>query len=100
MKSMSNKKKVNPKKKVITQADLNRIKHVIADEMTESLYAMVFTILRDKRGFSHEELHETWDDLCYLADSINQDYVNIADLKNVLKQEEGLVFKIGHKTNR
>lgn len=90
---MTKKKKVNPRKKPVTQADLNKAKNAAISEAIEMAWSIMFTVLRDKEGFTTEDLQRTWGEVNNLSDSIVQGYVNVADLKNVLKQEEGLVFK-------
>lgn len=90
---MAKKKKVNPRKKVVTQADLKKIKNEVADEMTEITWVIFFNVLRDKEGFTTEDLQRVWGEVSDLSDSIIKGYVSISDLKNVLKQEEGLVLR-------
>lgn len=90
---MTKKKKVNPNKKPVTQADLKKAKNEAVSEAIETAWAIFFTALRDKEGFTTEDLQRLWGEVNDLSDSIVQGYVNVADLKNVLKQEEGLVFK-------
>lgn len=90
---MAKKKKVNPTKKHVTQADLKKAKNEAVSEAIEMTWAIFFTVLRDKEGFTTEDLQRIWGEVNDLSESIVQGYVNVADLKNVLKQEEGLVFK-------
>lgn len=90
---MTKKKKVNPRKKPVTQADLNKAKNAAISEAIEMTWAIFFNVLRDKEGYTTEDLQRTWSEVNNSSDSIVQGYVNVADLKNVLKQEEGLVFK-------
>lgn len=87
---MNKKKKVNPRKKPVTQADLKKAKDAAIDEAVGMVWAIFFTVLRDKEGFAFEDLQRVWNEVNDLSDSINQDYVNIADLKNVLKKEAGV----------
>lgn len=90
---MPKKKKVNPNKKPVTQADLNKAKNAAISEAIEMTWAIFFNVLRDKEGFTTEDLKRVWDEVNDLSDSIVQGYVNVTDLKHVLKQEEGVVFK-------
>lgn len=90
---MAKKKKVNPTKKPVTQADLKKAKNEAVSEAIEMTWAIFFTVLRDKEGYATEDLQRIWGEVNDLSESIVQGYVNVADLKNVLRQEEGLVFK-------
>ena len=49
------------------------------------------TVLRDKRGFTVEETKETIQDVNYLVDSINKDYVSFDDLVKEL-EKDGIRF--------
>ena len=89
------KKKINPRKKPATQADIKKAIARVADEIEEDVWALVFTVLRDKENNTTEDLHRIWDEINNLADSVRQGYVSFSDLKDTLKQEEGLVFTRG-----
>lgn len=90
---MTKKKKVNPRKKPVTQADLNKAKNAAISEAIEMTWAIFFNVLRDKEGYTTEDLQRVWGEVNNLSDSIVQGYVNVADLKYILKQEEGVVFQ-------
>ena len=87
--------KINPRKKPVTQADIKKAKELIAAEMIENVWTLVFSVLRDKENATTEDLHRIWGEINDLSDSISQGYVSLSDLKNALKQEEGLVFTRG-----
>ena len=88
-------KKTNPRKKPLSQADIKKAKNLIAAEMVENVWTLVFSVLRDKENATTEDLHRIWGEINDLSDSVLLGYVNMSDLKNVLKQEEGLVFTRG-----
>lgn len=87
------KKKVNPRKKPVTQADLKKAKNEAVDEAVDKVWTIFFTVLRDKEGYEEEDLRRVWNEVSDLSDSIVQGYVNISDLKNTLKQEADLRLK-------
>lgn len=87
------KKKINPKKKPVTQADLKKAKNEAQSIAVEIAWTIIFSVLRDKEGFAEEDLRRVWNEVNSLSDSIVQGYVNISDLKNALKQEAGLELK-------
>lgn len=86
------KKKVNPKRKPVSQADINRAKNEAVNEAVKIGWVIFFTVMRDKEGYSTEDLKRLWAEINDLADGIAQGYVNVADLSNVLKEEEGMVL--------
>ena len=86
---MSKKKKVNPNRIPVTRADLKRAKDEATNAAIEAAWAILFTVLRDKEGYDVDGLKRVWQEVDDLSDSIAQGYVNVADLKDALKQEIG-----------
>ena len=75
-----------------TEANLVRLKK---DAVFEAVYAtrvIIFTVLADKRGFTVEDLRDTWNQVDKLSDSICEGRVSMTDLKNVLRDEYGCVM--------
>ena len=91
--SKKKRKKPNPNKVRVSQADINRAKVKARDEVIELVWAIFFTVLRDKRGYTLEDLRETWNDCEYLSDSIAKGYCTAADLRTILKEESGAYLK-------
>ena len=91
------KKKVNPRRRPVTQADINKAKNSAVEDACELAQTIVFSVLRDKEGFTNEDLRRVWDEVTSLSESIVQGYVSVADLKNVLKQEAGIILRGAHR---
>lgn len=88
-----NKKKVNPRRKPATMADVERAK---AKAMVDSLRlaeVLIFTVLLDKQGFDSDRLLDVWHQVGDLSDSVNKGIVSIKDLETVLKEEYGIFRK-------
>lgn len=85
------KKKVNPRRRPATQADVNRAKKLASNESIRIAWAIMFTVLRDKEGYELEDLRRVWNEVEDLSEGIADGYVTVADLKDVLKQEIGAV---------
>lgn len=81
------KKKVNPRHRPATQADVNKAKKTAKNEAMEVTLGIVLTVLRDKKGYDEEEMRSFWNDAQYLSDSILKGYVSIHDLIDVLKED-------------
>lgn len=81
------KKKVNPRRKPVTMADVERAKHQAKDAGIRVAMAIMFTVLADKQGFDFDRMNETWKQVLDLSDSIGERRVSIADLCCVLKEE-------------
>ena len=90
---MAKKKRVNPKRQPVTMADVKRAKDEAHDNALRAAWSIFFTVLRDKRGFTLEELRETWEDIENLSDSIAKGYCTIADLRHILGEEEGIALE-------
>ena len=87
---MSDKKKPNPRKRPATQADVQRAKRDAKNEAVQFAWAILFTVLRDKEGYSIEDLRRVWAEVENLSDSIIKGYVSVADLRTALREEAGI----------
>ena len=84
------KKKINPRRRPATHADIERAKDRAAVDLTITLQAMVFTVLCDKMGFDNDRMWDVWKGVQDLAESINEGRVTAADLMRVLLEERGM----------
>lgn len=83
------KKRTNPNKRPATQADVERARAQGRQQGVLDSAVIMLTVLRDKEGFTPEDLQRFWSEIGDLSDSIVQGYASISDMKNVLKQEIG-----------
>ena len=83
------KKKVNPRRRPATQADVQRAKQKGQEEAMKLAWSILFTVLRDKEGYDLEGLQRVWKEVDDLSDSIAKGYCTVTDLRDVLKQEIG-----------
>lgn len=79
------KKKVNPRRRPATQADVEKAKRQAQTHAINMVWAVKNTALRDKEGFGYTRLRRVWDEVNYLADSVSKGYVSIADLEKELE---------------
>ena len=86
---MAIKKKVNPRRRPATQADVQRAKQKGQEEAIKLAWSILFTVLRDKEGYDLEGLQRVWKEVDDLSDSIAKGYCTVTDLRDVLKQEIG-----------
>lgn len=80
-------KKVNPRRRPATQADVNKAKKAAQEQAVEIAWAIMFTCLRDKEGWGKVRLKRLWGHINNLSDSISQGYVSIKDLMTVLGED-------------
>lgn len=80
------KKKVNPRRRPATLADVNKAKKEAMDIAITFAWAILFTALRDKEGFGYIRLRRVWDEVNYISDSIDKGYVKLDDLVNELAE--------------
>ena len=90
---MSTKKKVNPRRKPATMADVKRAKQEATSELMGFVWSIFFTVLRDKENYSLEDLRRVWAEVEDLTDSITKGYCTVSDIKHILKLEEGVVLQ-------
>lgn len=81
------KKRINPRRKPATQADVKKAKLEAAHEATSLAMALIFTALLDGGHLEPEELFAAWKRVQYLTDSVDKGYVNIFELRKVLREE-------------
>ena len=85
-------KRVNPRRRPASQADVKRASAAAMDHALTAAWAIMFTVLRDKENAANEDLQRVWKEVESLSDSINQGYVNVADLRTALEDEAGIVL--------
>ena len=80
------KKRVNPRRKPATQADVEKAKQQAQTHAINMVWAEFFTALRDKEGYGYTRLRRVWDEVNYISDSIDKGYVKLDDLVNELAE--------------
>lgn len=86
-------KKINPYRRPMSQADLIRAKKDATKIAVEHAWSIFFMVLRDKEGYTIDDLVRVWNEIEDLSDSINRGYCTVTDLKHILKEEAGAVIK-------
>lgn len=84
------KKRVNPNRRPVTMATVRRVKEETKDEAVSLAISMFLTVLCDKFGYDAESLQAVWAAVNELSDSVVKGYVNVEDLKQVLREEYGI----------
>ena len=87
---MAKKKRVNPHRRPVTMATVNRVKEETKDQAVSLAIALFLTVMCDKFGFDAEQLQRVWAEVNDLSDSVVKGYVNVQDLKQVLREEYGI----------
>lgn len=90
-------RKLNPRRKVLTEAGINRALDKSTKDCVSFCWAVMFTVLLDKHNLSVEELQRLWQEVENLSDSITQGYVNVSDLKRTLHDEYNINLVGGTK---
>lgn len=80
-------KKINPRRRPATAADVQKAKDEALVEAVHLAMTIFFTVLLDKHGMTPEDLQEIWHEAEALSDSIAKGYVSAADLRRVLREE-------------
>lgn len=121
-------KKVNPRKRPLSEADalrkekrlneekkqlleavrqakkdmeeqIDEIKEDTARTVFEWVCAMNLVMLHDKFGYDQSQLKRYWDEINNLCDSISKGYCSVPDLKDVLRDELDIELDIGGENN-
>lgn len=91
--SKKRKKKTNPRRQPVTMAEVKRAKADAEDQALQAAWSIFFTVLRDKEGYTLDDLRRVWSKVEDLSDSIAKGYCTVSDLREILKLEEGVNLK-------
>lgn len=86
-------KKVNPRRRPATQADVKRAKKEAQMVAIDACWAILFSVMRDKEGYGQKRLRRLWDEVNYLSESVSSGRVNIQDLAETLRDEAGITLE-------
>lgn len=84
------KKKVNPRRRPATEADVKRAKASASDESVKLAIAIFLTVLCDDFNFDKDQLQLAWERMDKLSESIKEHRVSAWDLVEVLREEYGI----------
>ena len=80
-------KKVNPRRKPVSEADLNRAKATASDQAVKLAIAIFLTVLKDDFDFDNDQLVHAWERLDKLSEEVAEHRISAWDLINVLHEE-------------
>ena len=84
------KKKINPRRKPATMADVKRAKAEVAGSSVTLVMAVGFTVLHDKEGYGERRLRRVLREVYSLIEGISGGHVSVNDLLKTLKEETGI----------
>ena len=82
-------KKVNPRRKPVSQADIEKIRKITMAQSLATVEAVFLTVLMDKFGLE-DRINEIWTEVNKLSDEIKEGRVSLKDLRDVLSEEYGI----------
>ena len=86
-------KKKNPHRIPATRADVDRARRMAKEEAADAAIAIMMTALMDKMGWTTEQVLELWGHVREVRESIREGRITVPDLKDVLKQEAGIIVR-------
>lgn len=87
------KKKKSPKSIPATRADVDRARRMAKEEAADAAIAIMMMALMDKMGWTTEQVLELWGHVQEVSESIREGRITVPDLKDVLKQEAGIIVR-------
>ena len=87
------KKKTNPCRRPVSQADIIKAKKEAQVKAVNYAWAIFFTVMVDKEGYGKKRLKRIWKHVSDLSDSIAKGYVSVNDLMQTLESEMGIVLE-------
>ena len=82
--------KVNPRRRPVTQADVNKAAQRATNDALAASAAIFLTVLCDKESADAEVIQRVWQEMQELSQSIIDGYVSVSDLKDTLSNEYGV----------
>jgi len=83
-------RKVNPRRKPVSEADLNRAKSSASEQALKLAIAIFLTVLKDRFDFDNDQICEAWEAMDKLSEEVVERRINAWDLVTVLKEEYGI----------
>lgn len=83
-------KKINPRKRPATMAEVEKARKDATSEAISLSIAIFLTVMVDKFGYDADKLKAVWDEINKLSESVVNGYVDLYDLKQVLIDEYGI----------
>lgn len=80
-------KKVNPRKRLATGADVEKAKKDATNEAIKRILYLVLYILIEKHEAPYEDIQQLASEVNYYADSITKRYVSWKDIERVVIEE-------------
>jgi len=81
------KARVNPRRRPVTQADINRAQKKAEARCLDLAIAIILSALLDKGFLDAEQMPEAWAAINDMSDSIVKGYVKYEDLRQTLAEE-------------
>ena len=85
-------KKINPRRRPATEADVERAKKAAFTEAVNYAMAIFFTVLCDKEHADREIMQRVWSEVNDLSDSVIKGYVSVSDLRRTLNEEYNILI--------
>jgi len=86
-------KKVNPRRRPATQADVEKAKNEAFKQAVKFAWAIMFRSAIDEFNVDNEWLQRLWKRVNYTSDSVEKGYINIMDLIRSLDEENNIVLE-------
>ena len=80
------KKKVNPRRRPATQADVNKA----SDRAVHLAIAIFLMVLKDDFDFNMEQIRHAWDRMDKLSEEVAERRIKVKDLTDTLYEEYGI----------
>lgn len=89
---MGKSKKTNPTKLPATQADVKKARKLGERIGCDLAFTIFFTAILDKGLVEREDIPRLWEACLYVSSSFCENYVNIFEQQEMLKEEYGIRF--------
>lgn len=85
-------KKVKQKQVVLTESKLNKLRYECTQDAVQAAFAIFYHALRDEFDFSIADLRRLQIKVNAVSEAVSDGTINVADIRDVLKQEDGILI--------
>lgn len=86
-------KRINPRRKPATEADVDRARTAAVDQAVKLSQAIYLTVLKDRFSFTNDQIAEAWQAMDKLSQEVCEKRVKLWDLVTVLREESNIDFR-------
>lgn len=90
---MSKRKKTNPRKKIVTQSDVNKAKNKAVNDAIQYALTIFIYVMWDKEGYGKKRIDRVWNDIKFQSECVAEGLLSVDDMIKVMEEEAGIILR-------